>query len=234
MRTDFDFDLVSERVDSGVGTFRVAGRSLESIAEGPKGGLGISATPQQAKVLLGQKWLKPGPRTPLKERITVTLGPRFNITGSSGFHHIALYFLPSVDYRVWLALMTAPEPPLEPGKEWKQRVNVPIKDLGDRPLAVDVYFRVDEATVAGGRRALVVRVAGKLGLQDFEVDLKKGRKLHVTSGTYSVSGRAEWDVARGIPLSVEAEQWIDAVADDPATKFTHHASSRLALATDSR
>jgi hypothetical protein len=36
-------------------------------------------------------------------------------------------------------------------------------------------------------------------------------------------------VARGIPLNIEAEQWIDAVADNPATTFEHHARSHLAL-----
>ena len=229
MRTDFDFHLVAERVDRGVGTFRVEGQSLESVAEGAKGALGISATPDQAKLLLGQKWLKPGPKTPLKERITVDLGPRFNVSGSSGFRHIALYFLPSVDYRIWLALMTAPEGPLVPGKEWTKKFEVPIEELGNRPLAVDVYLRSDEGEATAAGRTMVVRLAGKLGLSDFDVDLKKGRTLHVASGTYSVSGRTVWDVARGVPLSIEAEQWIDAAVDDPATTLAHHARSELTL-----
>jgi hypothetical protein len=229
MRTDFDFDLVAERVVDGEATFLVKGRSLESVAKGPKGALGINASPEQAKLLLGKTWTKPGPKTPLKNRITLTLGPRFNVTGSSGLQHIALYFLPGVDHRVWFALMTAPKTPLEPGKGWTQKFRVPIKELGDRPLDVDLHFRVDESTTEDGRRVVVVRLSGKLGLTDFDVDLKKGRTLHVTSGTYSVTGRTEWDAARGIPLTIEAEQWIDAEADNPVATFEHHARSHLAL-----
>lgn len=229
MKTDFDFHLVAERMEALDCLFRVDGRSLESIAEGKKGALGISASPREAKLLLGKRWLKPGPKTPLKERITVTLGPRFNVTGSSGLQHLALYFLPSVDGRVWLALMTAPELPLEPGQEWSQKFTVPVKELGDRPLDIGVDFRIEEASDDRGRRTLIVNMSGKLALADFDVKLKKGQTLHVARGTYTVFGRTDWDVARGIPTSVEADQWIEVVGDQPATKLEHHAWSRLAL-----
>ena len=80
-----------------------------------------------------------------------------------------------------------------------------------------------------GRRTLVINLHGKLQLADFDVKLGWGRTLHIARGTYSVFGRTDWDVARGIPLSIEADQWIDAVADEPSTTLEHHASSRLTL-----
>ena len=76
---------------------------------------------------------------------------------------------------------------------------------------------------------MVIQANGKLELADFEVKLKKGKTLRVRKGTYTVFGRTDWDVERGIPLSVEADQWIEASADEPGTALEHHAWSRLTL-----
>jgi len=227
MTTDFDFDLVAEHVAAnGTCTFALEGKNLESVARGDKGGLGVRATPTEASWLIGKKWSRPGPKTPLEEPMTLSLGPRFNVSGSSGLEPIAIYFLPSVDFRVWLALMTAPEVAVKPGTNWSQTFEIPVKDLGGRILTVDAAYT---ATLEAGGEELVIGMRAELSLDDFDIDLSWAGTVHIVHGTYSINGSTRWDVDRGVPLEIVAEQSIAAQADRPRTTFTSQATSRMTL-----
>lgn len=235
MSTEFDFNLVAEHVAAdGACNFELRGQSLKSSARGPKGALGIDATPREAKLLIGEHWTKPGKKTPLSKPMYVTLGRRFNVTGSRGLEAIALYFLPSVDPRVWFALMTAPQNKIEPGQEWRHTFRFPIKELGNKPLSVALAFRTVEATTKRGLPAIRIHLLGELALANFDVNIKRERKIHIKHGRYSISGSALWELDRGVPVMVEAEQYIEATSASPESRFTHRALSRLALSEPDR
>jgi hypothetical protein len=227
MTTEFDFVLAAEHVAAnGNCDFALEGQKLESVAQGDKGGLGVRANPREASWLIGTHWTRPGPKTPLADPMTLSLGPRFNVTGSSGLEPIALYFLPSVDFRVWLALMTAPEVPVKPGTSWHQTFEIPVKDLGGRILTVDATYT---ASLEADATELVIGMGAELSLDDFDIDLPKTGTVHVVHGTYSVEGSTRWDLERGVPLEIEAGQSISAQADRPRTTFTSEATSRMTL-----
>jgi hypothetical protein len=233
MRTDFQFTLAADRMQPDGGClFGLHGNYLESVAEGPKGAIGIRATPEKGQLLLGRKWLRPGSKTPLMGPMSITFGPRFQVTASKGVEPLALYFLPGGDPRIWLALMAAPQDPVRPGQRWNQSFTLPVKELGDRPLQVDVVFRVDEISYGNVGKVVLIRVAAQLALDDFELQLKGAGPIHVTAGRLSIDGSARWLVDRGVLQQVVAEQRLTARSDRPQTTFTLRALSRLELADD--
>ncbi len=228
--TDFSFALVAEAVDGAGGcTFRLDGDSLESRAEGPRGAIGVKADPRQASLLLGARWLPPGPNTPFAKRLAVTFGPRFEVRGAEGIEAIALYLLPGVDPRLWFALTTAPEGPVAAGQSWSKTFDVPVQQLGGRPLRLGVSFRVDEVGYQDAGRVVVIRVVAEAALEDFDVKLKPSGRVHIEHGVMTVSGTARWEVDRGVLREAVAEQRIQATASSPRSDFSHRALSRLQL-----
>ncbi len=229
--TDFDFALEADRIHSdGSCTFDLRGKTLESIGESAKGKLGIRADPTEASYLFGKNWTKPGPNTPFKKPMTVTLGNQFQPTASSGVESIALFLLPGVDPRVWFVVTTAPALPMTVGSSWTQDFDVEIPGATGDPLHVVVGINVVGIEEIDGARVLVIEANGELNLVDSDLRMNDGRMLHVLHGRYEVNGVAKWDVERGVLHFAEARQTLKATADRPETmRLASTAVSRLEL-----
>jgi hypothetical protein len=228
METDFDVVLkAANLLRNGGCEFDLKGTHLRSVAKGPKGAIGIDATPTQAKLLLGDTWLKPGPKTPLKKPMTLTVGPRFEITGATGVEPIALYLLPGVDPRIWLALTTAPKDPIVPGTDWEHDFKVPIKELGGKMLDVTVAFSVMPSSPRANR--LAISMAADMDLDDFTAQVDKLGTVRIANGRLELSGEAVWNVDSGVLEKATAEQKLRLAVAKPKTVFTHRAASTMTL-----
>lgn len=231
MTTDFDFVLEAKRlVGDGECLFDLNGSSLESIGEAEKGKLGVRATPTEARYLFGKHWTKPGPNTPLKKPMTVTMGPLFQPTASTGVESIALFLLPGVDPRVWFVVTTAPPGPLTIGHSWTQDFDVEIPGAQGDPLRVVIGIEVVEIESLNGRRVVTLEAQGKLNLTDSDLRMQDGTMLHVVHGRYELAATAKWDLERGFLHFAEATQSVNATADRPETmRLASEAVSRLSL-----
>lgn len=231
MTTDFDFTLEAKRLDGDRGClFDLIGSNLESIGEAEKGKLGIRATPIEASYLFGKNWTKPGPNTPLKKPMTVTLGPQFQPTASTGVESIALFLLPGVDPRVWFVVTTAPPGPLTVGHTWTQEFDVEIPGAQGDPLRVIIGIEVVGIESLDGAKVVTLEAHGELNLTDSDLRMKDGTMLHVVHGQYKIDAVAKWDVDRGHLHFAEAIQSVNATADRPETmRLASDAVSRLSL-----
>jgi len=231
MTTDFAFELEARLVHTdGSCTFNLKGQNLESIGESAKGKLGIRADASRVSYLLGKNWTKPGPNTPFAKPMTVTLGPQFQPTASTGLEPIALFLLPGVDPRVWFVVTSAPAVPLNVGSTWTQDFDVEIPGATGDPLHVVLGINVVGTEVLDGVRVLVIEANGELNLVDSDLRMQDGQVLHVVHGRYEVQGTAKWDLERGVLRFAEAVQTIKATADRPKTsRLASTAISRLVL-----
>jgi len=231
MTTDFDFVLEAKRLDGDGGClFDLVGSELESIGEAEKGKLGVRATPTQASYLFGKHWTKPGPNTPLNKPMTVTLGPQFQPTASTGVESIALFLLPGVDPRVWFVVTTAPPGPLTIGHSWTQDFDVEIPGAQGDPLRVVIGIEVVGIESLNGAEVVTLEAHGELNLTDSDLRLQDGTMLHVVHGRYDLNAVAKWDIARGYLHFAEATQSVKATADRPETmRLASEAVSRLSL-----
>lgn len=231
MSTDFDFVLDAEYLmEDGGCLFDLDGKRLESIGESSKGKLGIRASPTEVSYLLGKNWTKPGPATPFAKPMTVTLGPQFQPTASTGAEGIALFLLPGVDPRVWFVVTAAPAVPMTVGSSWTQDFDVEIPGATGDPLHVVVGINVIGTEKIDGADVLVIEAQGELNLVDSEIRMQDGQLLHVVHGRYEVTGTAKWDIDRGFLRFAEAEQTLKATADRPEThRLASRAVSRLSL-----
>ena len=231
MTTDFDFTLLAKELDGDGGClFDFSGTSLESIGEAEKGKLGVRATPTEARYLFGKTWTKPGPNTPLKTPMTVTLGPQFQPIASSGVESIALFLLPGVDPRVWFVVTTVPPGPLTVGHTWTQEFDVEIPGAQGDPLRVVIGIEVVGIEGLNGTMVVTLEAHGELNLTDSDLRMQDGRTLHVVHGRYEVDAVAKWDIDRGYLHFAEAIQSVKATADRPETmRLASEAVSRLSL-----
>lgn len=231
MSTDFDFVLRGRHLlDDGSCIFDLDGKKLESIGESAKGKLGIRATSTEASYLFGKNWTKPGPKTPFEKPMTVTLGPQFQPTASTGVESIAIFLLPGVDPRVWFVVTTAPSTPLTLGSHWDQDFDVEIPGATGNPLRVVVGIDVVGIETIDGARVLTIEASGELNLTDSNLQMQDGTTLHLVHGRYEVHGTAKWDLDRGILHFAEAEQIVKATSDRPETRrLASKAMSRLTL-----
>ncbi len=234
MTTDFDFALRAKRLlDDGGCVFDLIGNGLESVGESSKGKLGIRATPTDASYLFGKHWTKPGPNTPFSKPMTVTLGPLFQPTASTGVESIALFLLPGVDPRVWFVVTAAPAAPMTVGSQWTQDFDVEIPGATGDPLHVVVGIEVVGVEVMDGARVLVIEASGELNLVDSDIQMQNGQVLHILHGRYEIKGVAKWDIGRGFLHFAQAEQTLKATADRPKTqRLASKAVSRLILERD--
>ncbi len=231
MSTDFDFVLDATRLTHDGGClFDLDGTSLESIGESSKGKLGIRATETEVSYLLGKHWTKPGPNTPFAKPMTVTLGPQFQPTASTGVEAIALFLLPGVDPRVWFVVTTAPAVPMTIGSNWTQDFDIEIPGATGDPLHVVIGINVVGTEKIDGADVLVIEAKGELNLVDSDIRMQDGRLLHIVHGRYEVTGTAKWDIDRGFLRFATAEQTLKATADRPEThRLASRAVSRLSL-----
>lgn len=231
MSTDFEFFLDAKYLhDDGGCLFEMDGKNLKSVAESAKGKLGLRATPTEASLLLGKKWLKPGPNTPLSKPMSVTLGKRFQVTSATGLESIALFFLPGVDPRVWFAMTTAPPGELSVGDAWEHEFDLPIPGAEGEPIHAVITIEVAGVETTKDGPVLTVRATGELNLADTDVPMKDGRTLHILHGRYEAVGVAKWDGKRGILRFAEVEQSLRATTDKPEThRLASKAISKLTL-----
>jgi hypothetical protein len=231
MGTDFEFVLEAKRLTGqGDCVFDLRGKRIESIGESEKGKLGVRADPAEVSYLFGKNWTKPGPKTPFKKKMTVTLGPRFQPTASTGLEPIALFLLPGVDPRVWFVVTTAPATPLTVGSTWTQDFDVVIPGAAGDPLHIVIGVTVVGIEEVDGSRAVTVEAKGELNLTDSDLRMKDGSMLHVLHGRYEVDALAKWDLERGFLRFARAAQRIKATADRPQTaRLASEAVSRITL-----
>jgi len=231
MTTDFDFVLDAKYpMEDGGCLFDLDGKRLESIGESSKGKLGIRATPTEVSYLLGKHWTKPGPATPFAKPMTVTLGPQFQPTASTGVESIALFLLPGVDPRVWFVVTAAPAAPMTVGSSWTQDFDVEIPGATGDPLHVVVGINVVGTEKIDGADVLVIEAQGELNLVDSDIRMQDGKLLHIVHGRYEVTGTAKWDIDRGFLRFATAAQTLKATADRPEThRLASKAVSRLTL-----
>lgn len=228
----FNFDLACKAVrDNGHATFDVNGHQLKAEIEGEKGKIGIDATDDKAKILLNGNWVSNTERTPLQHEVTVTMDERFRYRYGTGLRHLALYFAHQVDGRFWTMLTAAPDKPVRVGQEWQDSFEMPIPGAStDKPLQVDGRWKVVGWTTFRGQKVLSIALAARLKLDDTDVTLRNGDRVHLVTGSFEAQGQAYWHPQTGILMRAAAEQSFNAKADRPNQRMLKsHATSVLEL-----
>ncbi|MDP6547071.1 MAG: hypothetical protein QGH60_24105 [Phycisphaerae bacterium] len=220
MNTDFTFDLATKVIrDSGACTFFLAGQKIKSSVTGPKGRLGIIADRKKSKIRINDQWQSPSNKTPLTKEMTLTQGPLGGVRFTTGVAPIALYLLPHVDLRFWTLLTVAPLAKVAPGDEWSETFNLRVPgSRGRRPLKLTGRWKVVGYQQHRGRKVIVLALAVKMDLKNSNVMLKNGDLVYVHSGSYAATGKAMWDVSRGVLCYATADQKILIRADKPKVR----------------
>ena len=230
--TEFEFEVKGKTLrDSGACTFDLNGKRLKSSANGSKGKLSISADESKATIKSSKSSHSLKVDSPFKKPMTVTLGPLGGFRYGTGLHPIVPYFWVGVDRLFWHVLTTAPHKEVGVGDHWEVDFDMRLPDSRGEPLHIAGKAKVDGWQKVGDQKCLVIRMEGEKTLENTTVTLKNGDRLHVKRGRYEVSGKALWDVKRGLLRRASAQCALDINADKPK-KSTLKARAQAELKVD--
>jgi len=231
MATEFTFTLRGKTVrPGGACTFDLLGEGLRSTGQTPAGRINVAAGRGQSAVSLGGRETIgfSSAKSPLDGPMTITLGPRGEYRFGTGLLPLVIYMLPNVDHRFWTLLTAAPLQPVAPGDRWEVAFAVPVPGSEGRPLQIAGEWRVLDRERHGRRDVLPIQLTATLDLDNANVLLQNGDEIHVSTGSYTATGRALWDVEAGLLCSATAEQSILIAADMPVRR-TLRSENRCAL-----
>jgi hypothetical protein len=216
METDFTFGLRGKTLrESGACTYELLGDKLTSVAEGPEGVIGIQADRERARIKAKGHWDVWTERTPLRHPMTATFGPRGAFRFGTGLKRLAIYAIPHVDHRFWNVLTVAPARPVAVGDAWKEEFRFRVPGAKGKPLELKAHWKVTGWERYKGQKVLALALTADLKLEDSNLILKNGDRVHVTVGTYKARGKVLWDVEHGVLCSARASQQVLFQADKP-------------------
>lgn len=236
MVTDFTFVLATKTIrESGACTFALLGEKLKSVANGPKGAVEVVADRKKARYKVEGKGQIETDETPLAKAMTVTFGPLGAVRFHTGIVHVAPYLLPHVDRRFWALLTLAPVSDVAPGDKWEDSFDLPVPGGVGRPLKLTGKWQALGWQTYRRQKVFATALTAELKLDDSELILKNGDRVHVTSGTYEAVGKVLWNVDRGLLCFATATQKILIKADKPtprALRSEHKCTLQLLRAAD--
>jgi hypothetical protein len=219
MKTDFTFALRAKTLrQDGSCTFELFGEDLRSSGETDKGKIDVQMTRQTSKVKA-----RGGPRlrstkSPLERPMTVTLGPQGRFRFGTGLGPLVIYMLPHVDHRFWTLLTVAPNEPVAVGDKWDEEFEVAVPGAEGKPLTVRAKWEALDRKRSRSYDILTVALAAQIDLKDSAFILKNGDRIHVVQGRYFATGKAQWNVDRGLLHSATARQQLLITADQPTRR----------------
>ena len=230
--TEFVFTLTEKAIrEDGACIFDLAGERLKSKVDGPEGRVSVSATRSQWEVQReGHRRYIMREKNPLKNPMTVTIGPRGEFRGGTGLAPIARFFVAHMDRKFWDLLTVAPAEEVNVGDKWRADFKLQLPDSRGEPLQVDVEAKVTGWKKYGAHNCLVCELRAKAELKNTEVMLRNGDRIEVKSGKYEARGNVMWDLKQGLLCSAEAESTLSIICTKRSkTSFTGKAKAKLKL-----
>jgi len=215
MKTDFTFVLATktlreEGTHKGCCTFHLLGEHLRSLGEGPNGAFGVDTTRERTRIKVRDHWqVSVENESPLLKPMTMTFGPLGGFRFGTKLAPLAVYMLPHVDHRFWALLTVAPYRKVSPGDTWGDEFDLPVPGSKEKPLKLRGTWRAVGWQAYRRRKVLALTLQGELTIKkNTRVMLENGDLLRVSTGTCKATGKAMWDVERGVLCSATAEQKI--------------------------
>jgi hypothetical protein len=221
MATDFEFTLHTKTVrPERTCTFDLLGETLRSTGKTFRGRIDVAATRQGSTLgVRGRDSVGLESRhSLLQQPMTVTLDSRGRFRYGTGLLPLAIYMLPHVDHRFWNLLAHAPEQSVQPGQRDDVSLQVPIPGAQGKTLQISGARETAGWKTVKGRGLLAIKLGAQLDVQDTNLVLKNGDRVHVVSGSYLAKGQALWDVDNGLLYSAEAQQALLLTADLPVPR----------------
>jgi len=230
--TEFVFTLTEKAIrEEGACVFDLAGERLKSKGDGPEGRVSLSATESQWEVQReGQRRYIMREKNPLKNPMSVTIGPRGEFQDGMGLVPIAGFFVTHMDRKFWDLLTVAPAEEVNVGDKWRADFKLQLPDSRSDPLQVRVEGKVTGWKKYGAHNCLVCELRAKGELKRTEVMLRNGDRVKVESCLYEARGQIMWDLKQGLLCSAEAESVVKiASIKSEKTSFNGKAKAKLKL-----
>jgi hypothetical protein len=126
--------------------------------------------------------------------------------------------LPHVEHHFWTLLTTAPLQPVASGDGWEVDFSLPVPGAKGKPLKLKGKWSVLPRETRSRASLVPIELKANLDLENSNVILKNGEKIHVSKGSYVAAGKAYWDVGAGLLRSAAAKQAILITSDAPVPR----------------